>query len=100
MKIRLLFCLLLFSNICLDTIGQESKRNFKIHTVAFYNLENLFDTINDINKNDEASPIMEIKFKRSKIYKWFQKICETKEFNITQNHEIKQIISNKYSNKI
>ena len=69
MKIRLLFCLLLFSNICLDTIGQESKRNFKIHTVAFYNLENLFDTINDINKNDEASPIMEIKFNRSKIYK-------------------------------
>ena len=69
MKIRLLFCLLLFSNICLDTIGQESKRNFKIHTVAFYNLENLFDTINDVNKNDEASPIMEIKFNRSKIYK-------------------------------
>ena len=69
MKIRLLFCLLLFSTICLDTIGQESKRNFKIHTVAFYNLENLFDTINDVNKNDEASPIMEIKFNRSKIYK-------------------------------
>jgi predicted extracellular nuclease len=69
MKIRLLFCLLLFSNICLDTIGQETKRNFKIHTVAFYNLENLFDTINDVNKNDEASPIMEIKFNRSKIYK-------------------------------
>ena len=69
MKIRLLFCLILFSNICLESIGQENKRNFKIHTVAFYNLENLFDTINDINKNDEASPIMEIKFNRSEIYK-------------------------------
>ena len=69
MKIRLLFCLILFSNICLESIGQENKRNFKIHTVAFYNLENLFDTINDVNKNDEASPIMEIKFNRSEIYK-------------------------------
>ena len=52
----------------LNTVAQE-KRNFKIHTIAFYNVENLFDTINDINKNDEASPIMEIKFNRSEIYK-------------------------------
>lgn len=49
--------------------AQENKRNFKIHTVAFYNLENLFDTINDVNKNDEASPIMEIRFNRGKIYR-------------------------------
>ena len=37
--------------------------------MAFYNLENLFDTINDVNKNDEASPIMEIKFNRGEIFK-------------------------------
>ena len=54
--------------ISINAIAQE-KRNFKIHTIAFYNVENLFDTINDINKNDEASPIMEMKFNRSEIYK-------------------------------
>ena len=59
---------ILLATISLNTIAQE-KRNFKIHTIAFYNVENLFDTINDINKNDEASPIMEIKFNRSEIYK-------------------------------
>ncbi|MBC8455311.1 MAG: endonuclease/exonuclease/phosphatase family protein [Flavobacteriales bacterium] len=59
---------LLLAIISLNTVAQE-KRNFKIHTIAFYNVENLFDTINDINKNDEASPIMEIKFNRSEIYK-------------------------------
>jgi len=57
--------LIMLSNIT----AQENKRNFKIHTVAFYNLENLFDTINDVNKNDEASPIMEIRFNRGKIYR-------------------------------
>jgi predicted extracellular nuclease len=55
--------------ILLKLTAQENKRNFKIHTVAFYNLENLFDTINDVNKNDEASPIMEIRFNRGKIYR-------------------------------
>jgi hypothetical protein len=48
--------------------AQEEKR-FKIHTVAFYNLENLFDTINDPLKYDEASPIMELKANRSEIYR-------------------------------
>jgi|GEM_PF-5190 len=32
-------------------ISQEKK--FELHTIAFYNLENLFDTINDPNINDE-----------------------------------------------
>ena len=45
-----------------------SQKNFQIKTVAFYNLENLFDTINDPTKNDEASPMMEIKENRSAIY--------------------------------
>tara|TARA_R110002049_G_scaffold239565_9_gene412885 strand:- start:165 stop:1217 length:1053 start_codon:yes stop_codon:yes gene_type:complete len=41
-------------------ISAQEKKKFKIHTVAFYNLENLFDTINDTTKFDEASPIMEM----------------------------------------
>ena len=69
MKIKLtlftVFLTLIFSNFT----AQEKERKFKIHTIAFYNLENLFDTINDVNKNDEASPMMEIKFNRSAIYK-------------------------------
>ncbi|MEM9679183.1 MAG: endonuclease/exonuclease/phosphatase family protein [Bacteroidota bacterium] len=48
--------------------SQEEKR-FKIHTIAFYNLENLFDTINDPLKYDEASPIMEMKADVNEAYK-------------------------------
>ena len=58
--------------ICLFFLVQldaQEKRKFKIHTVAFYNLENLFDTINDPSKYDEASPIMEMNFNRGEIYK-------------------------------
>lgn len=42
------------------SINAQEKKKYKIHTVAFYNLENLFDTINDPIKFDEASPIMEM----------------------------------------
>ena len=69
MKIKSFFTLIFMLLILLNITAQENKRNFKIHTVAFYNLENLFDTINDVNKNDEASPIMEIRFNRGKIYR-------------------------------
>tara|TARA_B100000427_G_C15490850_1_gene587507 strand:+ start:453 stop:1502 length:1050 start_codon:yes stop_codon:yes gene_type:complete len=69
MKIKQLLTICLLLLVVVNTNAQENKRNFKIQTVAFYNLENLFDTINDANKNDEASPIMEIKFNREKIYK-------------------------------
>ncbi len=50
-------------------VNAQEKKRFKIHTIAFYNLENLFDTINDVTKNDEASPMMEIKANRVEIYK-------------------------------
>ncbi|MEP3838852.1 MAG: endonuclease/exonuclease/phosphatase family protein, partial [Algibacter sp.] len=43
-------------------------KTFKIHTVAFYNLENLFDTINDPNKFDEYSPMMALKVNRGEAY--------------------------------
>ena len=58
------FCFMLV----LTNYAQE-KRKFKVHTIAFYNVENLFDTINDPNKFDEASPIMEMKFNREEVYK-------------------------------
>lgn len=53
----------------LTHITAQTKKTFKIHTIAFYNLENLFDTINDPTKFDEASPMMELKSNRSEIYK-------------------------------
>jgi len=59
---------LFFLGILCTTISISQTKNYKIHTVAFYNLENLFDTINNLEKNDEASPIMNIKKNRSKIY--------------------------------
>ena len=45
-----------------------SQKKFDIKTIAFYNLENLFDTINDPDKNDEASPIMGIKEGKKEVY--------------------------------
>lgn len=51
------------------SVNAQEEKKYKIHTVAFYNLENLFDTLNDTEKNDEASPMMEIKANREEIYK-------------------------------
>ncbi len=50
-------------------LGYSQEKQFKIRTIAFYNVENLFDTINDPNKYDETSPIMELKADRYKAYK-------------------------------
>jgi Endonuclease/Exonuclease/phosphatase family len=68
MTTLLKFCLLFFILTANSTKAQEQKK-FKIHTIAFYNLENLFDTINDPNKFDESSPIMELKSNRYEAYK-------------------------------
>ena len=64
----LTFWITAFFLCCTLTINGQEKRKFKIHTIAFYNLENLFDTINDPNKFDEASPIMEMSFNRQDVY--------------------------------
>ena len=50
------------------SFSQNKKKQYKIRTIAFYNLENLFDTINDVSKNDEASPMMELKANKTKVY--------------------------------
>ena len=67
MSILKLSISILFLSIITTANAQEKK--FKIYTIAFYNLENLFDTINDPNKFDEFSPMMEIKNERAVIYK-------------------------------
>jgi len=59
----------------------SGKKHYKVLTVAFYNLENLFDTINDPTKQDEKSPIMDIpKAKRGEVY-W------------KKNHNMAKVIS-------
>ena len=58
--------MLLFTTII--GFSQTKGKQYRIRTIAFYNLENLFDTINDINKNDEFSPIMELKSNRGEVY--------------------------------
>lgn len=45
-----------------------SPTQYRIRTLAFYNLENLFDTIDDPDLLDERSPIMEMKGNISKVY--------------------------------
>jgi hypothetical protein len=45
----ILLLILFFSN----AIGTAQQKKYVIHTVAFYNFENLFDTINDPVTNDE-----------------------------------------------
>ena len=61
-----LTCSIVFLSITIHLNAQEKK--FKIHTIAFYNLENLFDTINDPLKFDEYSPIMGLKTNRAEAY--------------------------------
>jgi exonuclease III len=49
-------------------VSAQEKKTYKIHTIAFYNLENLFDTIDDPTKFDEASPMMELNTGREDAY--------------------------------
>ena len=51
MRISPILCCVLLLSLFPKTFGQSKK--FRIHTVAFYNFENLFDTINDPNTFDE-----------------------------------------------
>lgn len=61
--------LLTFVTFLSLTFCYAQKQEYKVTTVAFYNVENLFDTINDPTKFDEASPIMEMSEKiRGEVY--------------------------------
>ncbi len=57
-------CMVLFTNVS----AQQKGRPYLIRIIAFYNLENIFDTINEPSKNDELSPIMELKTHKSAVY--------------------------------
>ena len=53
MKINLV---LIFTMLCIGANAQE-KKQYKIRTIAFYNLENLFDTENDtLIFDDDRTP--------------------------------------------
>lgn len=65
--LKLIFTILFLFGATKNTEAQN-KKIYKIHTIAFYNLENLFDTINDPEKFDEASPMMELKSNREDAY--------------------------------
>lgn len=46
----------------------NQNKTYKIVTVAFYNLENFLDTIDDPDTKDEYSPILQLKSNKSKAY--------------------------------
>lgn len=60
------YCLLLIILFCAcsanfqRTADSTVKKTYRIHTLAFYNLENLFDTHDEPHTFDETSPLMEL----------------------------------------
>jgi len=63
---RYLILTILLNFYFIELFSQDHKK--ELHTLAFYNLENLFDTINDVTINDEASPIMETSMNKTSVY--------------------------------
>ncbi|AUS04728.1 endonuclease [Pseudotamlana carrageenivorans] len=63
--LKLFSCALTF--LLVTNLNAQQKK-YKIRTIAFYNLENFFDTINDPNTLDDYSPIMELKTQRREAY--------------------------------
>ena len=60
--------IIIFLFLASHVLVYGQKKRYKVQTIAFYNLENLFDTENDPNKLDEYSPIMEIKADREPVF--------------------------------
>ena len=73
-SVKYIAVLSLFFGLIISSCGsktkatQTKKQDFQIRTIAFYNLENLFDTINDPDVWDERSPIMEMTGDIQKVY--------------------------------
>jgi hypothetical protein len=61
-RITFLYLFVLYTVFC------YSQENYKIRTIAFYNLENLFDTVDDPEIKDEEGPILKIKVNRDTVY--------------------------------
>lgn len=63
-----LFISFLFSLFCIIQAPHCQNTNYKIRTIAFYNVENLFDTINDPNTFDDDFTSLGKNHYSSKIY--------------------------------
>lgn len=50
---RILRVIVIVAFLFLVQMGFSQQKSYRIHTVAFYNFENLFDTINDLHTNDD-----------------------------------------------
>ena len=59
------------------TVTQAQKKQYAIYAVAFYNLENLFDTVHDAGKNDHE-------FLPDGSYQWTAKKYESKLQNLSK----------------
>ncbi|SHI83944.1 Endonuclease/Exonuclease/phosphatase family protein [Mesonia phycicola] len=57
---KLRYSILIVCFLFLNFSNAQEEKIYKVNTVAFYNLENLFDPVDDPEKFDEASPIMEM----------------------------------------
>lgn len=62
--------------LCVATLGAQNAER-KLYSVAFYNLENLFDTIHDAGKND-------YEFLPNGSYQWTAKKYESKLQNLSK----------------
>jgi hypothetical protein len=66
---KVMLCTLILMCLITSCFSQnEKKKEYKIHTIAFYNLENLFDTIDNSITKDQYSPILKMKGNKTKAY--------------------------------
>ncbi len=65
---RIIFTCGLFLIFCFCFSQNQEKKSYIINTIAFYNLENLLDTIDDPNTKDEYSPMLQMEYGKSKAY--------------------------------
>ena len=72
LKMKQLICLIMLMILLSNVSAQLKKQQYKICVAAFYNLENLYDTVNNPLVNDEDFTLNGIKKYSSKIY--FDKI--------------------------
>ena len=66
---KLQLYLIIFLICSFINVSSQEKKTYKVHTIGFYNLENLFDPFDDPTKFDEASPIMELKTNKEEAYR-------------------------------
>ena len=65
---RILFACGFILAHCFCFSQNSAKKSYVINTIAFYNLENLFDTIDNPLTKDEYSPMLQMKTNKSEAY--------------------------------